>query len=184
MLQIKEIYPGSGYFIRSDGIVISKNANKGCKIAELYQHISNSGYKQVVLYLNDGIKALYVHRLVAEAFIQNPDKKLQVNHIDGNKLNNNVENLEWVTQKENCSHYRSMLKPKKSKTSGCAGILYKGTDKLGEFRSLQQAKIYVKENFGCTLSTIGNANVNKRHGLVYIRHESNLGPLDYIKKCA
>lgn len=54
---------------------------------------TNSGY----LYFNH----IYVHRAVAELFIPNPDNKLQVDHIDTNKLNNRVDNLRWVTQSEN-----------------------------------------------------------------------------------
>jgi len=53
----------------------------------------------------DGSKhRLYAHRLVAQAFIPNPEHKAEINHIDGNVLNNNVDNLEWVTPSENQQH--------------------------------------------------------------------------------
>jgi hypothetical protein len=67
--------------------------------------LSGSGYLSVGLMKNNVRKSHYVHRLVAETFIKNPNKKLTVNHIDGNKQNNNVDNLEWMTQKENVNHY-------------------------------------------------------------------------------
>lgn len=64
------------------------------------------GYMDVSLYKN-GKKSRYkVHRLVADAFIPNPKCYPQVNHIDGNKKNNKVENLEWVTQGQNMKHAR------------------------------------------------------------------------------
>ena len=75
------------------------------------------GYKVVAL-TKDGKQKLYkVHRLVATVFVENPMNKPQVNHIDGNKHNNNAENLEWVTASENTKHaFNSGLsRPQKGK---------------------------------------------------------------------
>ena len=61
-------------------------------------------YMQVGLHKNGKTKVFHVHRLVSKAFIKNPKNKPQVNHIDGNGLNNNINNLEWVTGSENSLH--------------------------------------------------------------------------------
>lgn len=66
--------------------------------------VSQYGYRRIQLFKDSKVKFPGVHRVVAEAFIPNPENKPQVNHKDGNKLNNNVENLEWVTQSENMKH--------------------------------------------------------------------------------
>lgn len=66
--------------------------------------VDTMGYKIVRLYKNGGNVKAYVHRLVAEAFLPKDESRNYVNHIDSDRLNNNLENLEWVTQKENCAH--------------------------------------------------------------------------------
>ena len=68
------------------------------------------GYPQVNLYINKTtFKCIHIHRLVASAFIPNPKQKPQVNHIDGNKLNNKLSNLEWVTPSEQMIHSYNIL---------------------------------------------------------------------------
>ena len=70
----------------------------------LKKYISPYGYERVCI---NG-KCWLVHRIVAMVFIPNPDNKPQVNHIDGNKQNNDISNLEWVTPEENMRHASCM----------------------------------------------------------------------------
>ena len=66
---------------------------------------NSHGYLQVK-FLKDGTKKMpKVHRLVAQAFLRSDNERNFVNHIDGNKSNNNIDNLEWVTKRENNCHY-------------------------------------------------------------------------------
>lgn len=69
---------------------------KGC--------VTNRGYVNQRLWKDNKLKNVLEHRLVAQAFIPNPDNLPEVNHIDGNKTNNHVDNLEWVTSSKNQKH--------------------------------------------------------------------------------
>lgn len=75
------------------------------RVLKPYRH--TGGYLVVTLYKSHSVKSKYfVHRLVANSFIKNPGKRQTVNHIDGNKRNNILSNLEWATYKENLHHAR------------------------------------------------------------------------------
>lgn len=67
-------------------------------------HITGAGYRSFSIYINGSHKVVSMHRLVAEHFIDNPLNLPQVNHIDGNKLNNRLDNLEWCSSKHNVNH--------------------------------------------------------------------------------
>lgn len=107
-----------------------------------------SGYRSVKLtFENSEQRRFYVHRLVAEHFIDNPDPKNKtiVNHKDGNKLNNNVDNLEWVSPRENNLHYYREIKEKTNSKKvfqkSIPVIQYDlHHNKLAEYPSLSQAK--------------------------------------------
>lgn len=83
-----------------------KGNKKKCSNKEMILKPANNGngYLVVNLSYRQKTKMFLVHRLVAKAFIKNPENKAQVNHIDENKSNNNVKNLEWVTPRENLLH--------------------------------------------------------------------------------
>lgn len=72
---------------------------------------TDRGYNRVVLYKDGRTSDVSVHRLVGDAFLENPHGKKEINHINGNKLDNSVENLEWVSRSENMKHaFASHLK--------------------------------------------------------------------------
>lgn len=93
--------------LKRDGFVKSKNVqNHPIKEKILKGGVSSTGYKCFTACKNGIKKHVFYHRVLAECFVPNPDNLPQVNHIDGNKLNNNLSNIEWVTAQENMIHAR------------------------------------------------------------------------------
>lgn len=88
-----------GYLVSDSGLITRKNST------ELQQtKLHKRGYVLCHISINGKKSWRLLHRIVATVFIPNPENKPQVNHIDGNKQNNNVSNLEWVTNSENRQH--------------------------------------------------------------------------------
>lgn len=92
------------YEISNFGRVKSLGNNK-YKVDKIIKHcISKNGYAYCTLWINCKQKKYKIHRLIAIHFIPNPENKPFINHIDSNRMNNSIENLEWCTQKENIHH--------------------------------------------------------------------------------
>lgn len=96
-----------------------RNERTGLILKNLLCGISGNQYYYVVIYHHSKRKNYKIHRLVAKHFIPNPNNLLEVNHIDGNKLNNNVSNLEWCTHSYNNKHaYAIGLRKPNDKVKG------------------------------------------------------------------
>lgn len=123
---------------------------------------SNCGYYKVQLYKNGHPQMFYVHRLVAEAFIPNPNKKSQVNHIDGIKSNNCLTNLEWVSPSENQKHSISLGLRSSSPMVGKIGKLNHQSKPIMQFsKSGDLIKVWdcisdASRYFNCKPSNISN----------------------------
>ena len=112
---MKKIEGYEYYWVSEEGFVLSMS-DKGVRILK---PDLRGQYYSVTLSRAGRVKRFPIHRLVAEYYIPNPDKKPQVNHKDGNKLNNHVDNLEWVTQSENQLHaFRIGLQGRGEKMAG------------------------------------------------------------------
>lgn len=106
-IEIKGVYKSfkrikdTSYFISSDGCIV-RDKPSGYK--EIINRRLLRGYPGLQVCVEGKLKYWCIHRLLAEAFILNPDNKPCVNHIDGNKLNYALSNLEWATVRENNQH--------------------------------------------------------------------------------
>ena len=102
MNQYKDIKGFEGHYKAcSNGTIVSI---KDGKVKELSILNRGGGYKSVNLSINNKAKSYNIHRLIAETFIPNNENKPTVNHKDGNKENNSIDNLEWATYSENNKH--------------------------------------------------------------------------------
>lgn len=161
----KEIWrPVKGYEVHYEisnlGNVLSKGNFKNCKggfkpkrIIKPITH--KQGYLVVRLYADGKQKNHFVHRLIVIAFIPNPLNKKFVNHKDGNKQNNAIDNLEWCTRSENNIHaYKNNL----NKMCKRISVKNKSTNEITKHYSYAEASRYIRRNNAYVSARI-NANI-------------------------
>ena len=124
-LVLKEIKGFPNYFVSNCGEVYSKiisSRNKCGDLKRLNSRIDTTGYPFVNLYKDKRIFKKHTHRLVAQAFISNPENKGDVNHKNGIRHDNRVENLEFCTRSENILHSYRILGRKPANTKAVLQI--------------------------------------------------------------
>jgi hypothetical protein len=123
---------------------------------EVTDHDNGRGYRVLSLYKNGVQKQYTVHRLVASAFIPNPEGKREVNHKDGNKANNAVPNLEWVTASENMVHADKVLHvTNKNRTLSEEQVI--------AIREDTRTEKEIAEDYGMTQSSINGIRIGKTY---------------------
>jgi len=119
------------------------------KWERLKPKLDTHGYHHVDLYLDGKRTAQRIHRLVAQAFLPNPEEKPEINHKDGNKINNAVTNLEWATSSENNMHAFRVLgrQTPRGEQHGSAKLT---ADDVKQIRRLYATGNYTQQELGNT----------------------------------
>ena len=160
------------YLAREDGEIISIKLNK-----PLSSWVDNVGYKMVVLYNPDG-KRCYkrVHRLIGCSLLPNPSNYPQVNHIDGDKTNCSLNNLEWVTNSQNTQHgYRSGMYAFGTSTSYAVKVTNKESKEEREFKSIRECATGLGLNRKTISSILNSGKTNNyAYEFEYVQLSSNV----------
>jgi hypothetical protein len=139
-----------------DRIIKYKNNKVQLLKGRILKHSFDSQYPTVGLHLNNVVGTRQIHRLVAIAFLENPLNKPQVNHINGVKNDNRLENLEWVTHQENNIHARETgLIKQRGENSHKAKLKEKDVFKIREMAANGMKLYKIAAEFGIHKVTVG-----------------------------
>lgn len=140
------------YKVTKNGDVIGKRGKV------MTGHVDRCGYKEVLLSYYPNFKNVLVHRLVLSTFKPVPNMdELDVNHKDGNKLNNSLDNLEWCTRSENINHsYRNGLQKVATNPHGTFNVLsQEQTERIYQLHSEGMIDREIAKVIGCSRELVG-----------------------------
>ncbi len=159
----------SNYEVSKNGVIRNKKTKRVKK-----QYIGSTGYYMVTFSVKNKSNPKRVHRIIANAFIENNDKKPDINHIDGNKLNNNIENLEWVTHKENMTHaFGTGLVDNLGSKNGMAKLNEVQVIEIKQLLKKGLSQYKIAAIFNVSRSTILMIKLEKRWGHIQLKEDLN-----------
>lgn len=155
-MEIKMVEGYENYYVDKEGNVYRK-------LKPSWKKNEKRTYKQIVLNEPGKVKTVMVHRLVAKAFLPNPNNLSSVHHKNGDKLDNTVENLEWIDEKDHRALHVAMGECRVNNFKNCS--LYKAGEFVADFKSVAEASRYAVEHFG---SKYYSLTKDKKHNDVEI----------------
>ena len=159
----KQILNYPNYIADTNGFIINKKGNI------LKESFVSTGYKQVTLCNNGKLRNVLVHRIIAETFLENKENKPQVNHINGNKNDNRLVNIEWNTRSENQLHsIRAGLRSAKGEKNSQSKLTETA---VREIFADNRAYSLIAKDYNVSVPTI--CSIKKRKLWVHVSYNEN-----------
>lgn len=157
MIEYKDMKEDSRYEISKLGIVRNKQTKKIKS-----QYVSSTGYYMISISRNNKSNPYRVHRLIANNYMENPENKPSINHKDGNKLNNCIDNLEWCSHQENMTHaFKTGLANNTGENNGMAKINIEIARNIKKMLRAKISQQKIADSFGISRSLVLGINTGR-----------------------